>query len=168
MPVSGFGLPSQRVDWVNTVNRAPWAHTSASQGRPRGATSATGRRRAGVDSDEPNAAARLGRGAGFAHRGSAGLWLGAFDRAFDAASTYGGGAARNRLERRRREARRSPEFGRFLVWRYGEPKRPRFAATASWRCGASDGASSRGGDGRSGTGDKPWWQWCSGPQRARG
>ena len=54
------------------------------------ATSDTGRRRAGAESGEPNAAARLGRDAGFAPRGSAGLWPGAFDAARRRASSGGG------------------------------------------------------------------------------
>ena len=88
--MSVAGPAQSAVDWGQPSQQGPRAHTSASQGRPRGATSATGRRRAGVDSDEPNAAARLGRGAGFAHRGSAGSWLGAFDAARRRASNGGG------------------------------------------------------------------------------
>ena len=75
------------------------------------ATSDTGRRRAGVDSGEPNAAARLGRGAGFAHRGSAGLWLGAFDAARRRASNGGGRSGWNGRGRALRARRRRGASG---------------------------------------------------------
>ena len=54
------------------------------------AMSDTGRRLAEADSGKPNAAAQLGRGTDLAHRGSAGLWLGAFDSARHHASNGGG------------------------------------------------------------------------------
>ena len=61
------------------------------------------------NSNEPNAAARLGRGAGFTHRGSAGSWRGAFDAARRRASNGGGrrgwnGRGRALRARRRRGA----------------------------------------------------------------
>ena len=70
------GAPGPTSQWPR------WCHVDAK--------SDTGRRRAGVDSGEPNVAAWLGRGADFAHRGSAGLWLGAFDAARRRASNGGG------------------------------------------------------------------------------
>ena len=90
------------------------------------ATLDTGRRRAGVDSDEPNAAARLGRGAGFAHRGSAGLWLGAFDAARRRASNGGGRSGWNgrgqALRARRRRGASGEQRQRWYGARSGNPE----------------------------------------------
>ena len=82
-----LGPAQSAVDWVNPVNWDPWGPLAVALGWPQ-ASHVGGRRRS--DSDEPNAAARLGRDAGFAHRGSAGLWLGAFDAARRRASNGGG------------------------------------------------------------------------------
>ena len=59
-----------------------------------------------------SAALRSGAHQGWRKEAREGACACALSRAFDAASIYGGGAARNGLGRRRREAERTPVFGR--------------------------------------------------------
>ena len=75
--MSVTGPAQSAVDWVNPVNWGPWGPLAGALGWPQ-ASHVGGRRRSG--SGEPNAAARLGRDAGFTYSGSAGAWLGAARR----------------------------------------------------------------------------------------
>ena len=106
--MSVTGPAQSAVDWVNPVNWDPWGPLAVALGWPQ-ASHVGGRRRS--DSDEPNAAARLGRGAGFAHRGSAGSWLGAFDAAPRRASNGGGRSGWNGRGRALRARRRRGASG---------------------------------------------------------
>ena len=104
--MSVAGPAQSAVDWVNPVNWVHGTHWQWYWGWPQ-ASHVGGRRRS--DSGEPNAAARLGRGAGFTHSGFAGSWLGAFDAARRRASNGGGrngwnGRGRALRARRRRGA----------------------------------------------------------------
>ena len=131
--MSVAGPAQSAVDWVNPVNWDPRGPLAVALGWPQ-ASHVGGRRRS--DSDEPNAAARLGRGAGFTHRGSAGSWRGAFDAARRRASNGGGrrgwsGRGRALRARRRRGAS-------------GEQRQRRFGARSGKR--RSWGASTCGGE----------------------
>ena len=85
--MSVTGPAQSAVDWVNPVNWDPLGPLAVALGWPQ-ASHVGGRRRS--DSGEPNAAARLGRGAGFTHSGFAGAGLGAFNAARRRASNGGG------------------------------------------------------------------------------
>ena len=128
--MSVTGPAQSAVDWVNPVN---WDPLAVALGWPQ-ASHVGGRRRS--DSDEPNAAARLERGAGFTHRGSAGSWLGAFDAARRRASNGGGRRGWNGRGRALRARRRRGASG--------EQRQRRFGARSGKR--RSWGASTCGGE----------------------
>ena len=122
--MSVTGPAQSAVDWVNPVNWGPWGPLAGALGWPQ-ASHVGGRRRSG--SGEPNAAARLGRGAGLRYGGFAGAWLGAFDAARRRASNCGGrrgwnGRGRALRARRRRGAtgaRRKRGYGGLTSKRRG-------------------------------------------------
>ena len=145
MPVSGFGLPSQRVDWVNTVNRAPWAHTSASQGRPRGATSDAGD---GAAATAKETAAPRRSWPEPRYRGPPDLRLGPKGAARRCAHDGDDDRRRGRPEHRRWRAEATAAFRSASREAYEAPNWPRLVAFERGVSGAAGGGGGFAGIGR--------------------